>query len=168
MSYDQEPTSVDKPKFTGRHMLGVIVAFFTVIFIANFTMVFFASKSWTGLVVKNSYVASQNFNKNIAAQEKFEQDGWQGNMQVEKGVFSFRLTRAGQAIDGCKVIGDLQRPVSEDQDYKLVFTSKASGTYKARRSLKPGRWNLLLKAQCPDVAGTYTQRYQFTISSSAS
>ena len=168
MSNDQNPTSVDKPKFTGRHMLCVIVAFFTVIFIANFTMVFFASKSWTGLVVKNSYVASQNFNKDIAAQEKFKRDGWQSNMQVEKGVFSFRLTRAGQGIDGCQVVGDLQRPVSEHQDYKLVFNSQSPGTYQARRSLESGRWNLLLKAQCPDVAGTYTQHYQFTISSSAS
>lgn len=168
MSNDQESSSVDKPKFTGWHMLCVIVAFFTVIFIANFTMVFFASKSWTGLVVKNGYVASQNFNKDIAAQEKFVKDGWQSNMQVEKGVFSFRLTRKGQAIDGCMIIGDLQRPVNEDQDYKLVFNPQTSGTYQASRSLKPGRWNLLLKAQCPDVAGTYTQHYQFTISSSAS
>ncbi len=168
MSFDQEPSLVDKPKFTGRHMISLIVAFFAVILIANLTMVFFASKSWTGLVVKNSYVASQNFNKDIAAQEKFEKNGWQGNMEVEKGVFSFRLTRAGQGIDGCQVIGDLQRPVSEHQDYKLVFNSQSPGTYQARRSLKPGRWNLLLKAQCPDVAGTYTQHYQFTISSSAS
>ncbi len=48
--------------FTGWHMLGIMVAFFGVIIAVNITMAYKAVSSWSGLVVKNTYVASQEFN----------------------------------------------------------------------------------------------------------
>ncbi|TIS18850.1 MAG: cytochrome oxidase, partial [Mesorhizobium sp.] len=52
-----------KPReFTGRHMLISILAFFAVVIGVNLTMATFAHRSWTGLVVENTYVASQQFN----------------------------------------------------------------------------------------------------------
>ena len=54
---------IDKQgEFTGRHMAIIMVAFFGVIIAVNLTMATLASRSWTGLVVKNSYVESQKFN----------------------------------------------------------------------------------------------------------
>ena len=50
-------------EFTGRHMLAIMLAFFGTIIAVNLVMAIFASRSWTGLVVKNSYVASQEFNE---------------------------------------------------------------------------------------------------------
>ena len=50
-------------EFTGRHMLAIMLAFFGVIIAVNLVMATLASKSWTGLVVKNTYVASQQFNR---------------------------------------------------------------------------------------------------------
>ena len=55
-------------EFTGKHMLAIMIAFFGVVFAVNFTMVYFSRHSWTGLVVENSYVASQEFNEKTAAQ----------------------------------------------------------------------------------------------------
>ena len=48
--------------FTGRHMTMVLVAFFGTIIVVNFTMARFASSTFGGVVVENSYVASQHFN----------------------------------------------------------------------------------------------------------
>ncbi len=49
--------------FTGHHMLIVMLAFFGAVMIAaNLTMASFASRSWSGLEVPNSYVASQEYN----------------------------------------------------------------------------------------------------------
>jgi nitrogen fixation protein FixH len=48
--------------FTGWHMLGIMVAFFGVIIAVNLTMAYNAIHSWSGLVVQNTYVASQEFN----------------------------------------------------------------------------------------------------------
>ena len=53
--------------FTGRKMLFSVLAFFGVIIAANMTMMTFALTTHTGTVVPNSYVASQDFNKHIAA-----------------------------------------------------------------------------------------------------
>lgn len=49
--------------FTGRHMLATILTFFGVVIAVNLTMATLASTSWTGLVVENTYVASQQFNR---------------------------------------------------------------------------------------------------------
>lgn len=40
-------------------MPALILAFFAMIIIVNLTMAVFASRNWTGFVVKNSYAASQ-------------------------------------------------------------------------------------------------------------
>jgi nitrogen fixation protein FixH len=54
-------------EFTGRHMLMIMLAFFGVIITVNVVMARFAMTSWTGLVVENSYVASQQFNEKMMA-----------------------------------------------------------------------------------------------------
>ncbi len=69
----QAPTPQPKP-FTGRHMLFAMLAFFGVIIAVNLTMAVFATKSWTGLVVKNSYVASQAFNRELEQAKVQESD----------------------------------------------------------------------------------------------
>ena len=56
-------TDAKKPfTFTGWHMLAIMLAFFGTIITVNFTMAYLATSSWSGLVVKNTYVASQQFN----------------------------------------------------------------------------------------------------------
>ncbi|MEO0913737.1 MAG: FixH family protein, partial [Pseudomonadota bacterium] len=59
-------TILGTEKFTGWHMFAVMVLFFGTIISVNLTLAYFASQSWTGLVVKNSYVASQHFNEDQA------------------------------------------------------------------------------------------------------
>ena len=46
-------------EFTGYHMLGVLVLYFGTIITVNLVMARFAITTWTGLVVENTYVASQ-------------------------------------------------------------------------------------------------------------
>ncbi|MBU1306263.1 MAG: FixH family protein, partial [Alphaproteobacteria bacterium] len=53
-------SAAPKP-FTGRHMLLISIAFFAVVLAANLTMAISSARTWTGLVVANSYVASQQF-----------------------------------------------------------------------------------------------------------
>ena len=61
-------TEAKKPfTFTGWHMLAIMLAFFGTIITVNFTMAYLATSTWSGLVVKNTYVASQQFNGKAAA-----------------------------------------------------------------------------------------------------
>ncbi len=151
-------------KFTGRDMIIVMVSFFGVILIANLSMLYFATKSWTGLVVKNGYIASQNFNKDLAVQSALERQGWQGRLDIKTGQFLFHLTKTKQNVDGCSINGLLQRPAHNRSDSKLDFRSVQPGQYQAFHSLEPGQWVLALKAKCPENAGVFTQRYRFMIS----
>ena len=49
----------------GKHVLTGFLLFFGVIIAVNFTMARLASTTWTRLVVKNSYVASQKFKSEL-------------------------------------------------------------------------------------------------------
>jgi len=62
--------------FTGRHAAILLVLFFGVVIAVNLTMARLASGSYGGEVVKNSYVASQNFNKWLGEAQRERSLGW--------------------------------------------------------------------------------------------
>ena len=69
--------AVFKPaQFTGWHMAGVLCLFFGTIIAVNMVLAVNASTTWTGLVVKNSYVASQHYNETLAAAARQAKRGW--------------------------------------------------------------------------------------------
>ena len=74
--------------FTGRHMAIIIISFFAVIIAVNLTMAYFARSSWTGLVVKNSYVASQSFNRDAEIARQQQALGWQMTLNVKREAVS--------------------------------------------------------------------------------
>jgi len=164
MTQNKSTQKSSERQFTGRDMIIVMVSFFGVILIANLSMLYFATTSWTGLVVKNGYIASQNFNKDQATQAALERQGWTGNLDIKAGHFSFHLTKLKQNVDGCAISGLLQRPAHNRSDSKLDFQSVKPGHYQAFQALEPGQWVLALKAQCPETTGVFTQRYRFMIS----
>ena len=49
--------------FTGRHITMILVAFFGVVIAVNLVMAHYASSTFGGVVVENSYVASQEYNQ---------------------------------------------------------------------------------------------------------
>jgi len=55
-------------QLTGRHVLMIFVGAFTVIIGVNIALAYNAVRTFPGLEVKNSYVASQEFNTRRAAQ----------------------------------------------------------------------------------------------------
>ncbi|TIV43240.1 MAG: cytochrome oxidase, partial [Mesorhizobium sp.] len=84
--------NVQKPReFTGRHMLVIILAFFGVVIAVNLTMATLASTSWTGLVVENTYVASQQFNKKAEEGRAQAALGWTGKLTIAWGEVRYGL-----------------------------------------------------------------------------
>ncbi len=100
--------------FTGRHMAAIIISFFAVIIAVNLTMAYFARSSWTGLVVKNSYVASQSFNRDAEIARQQQALGWQMTLSVKRESVQFIvLDRDNQAMTGLRIRAVLQRPTDE-------------------------------------------------------
>ena len=72
--------------FTGFHMWMLALCFFGVIIAVNVTMATFAMRSWTGLVVDNSYVASQEFEEKRLAHEAQRAAGWDAVLTYRPGA----------------------------------------------------------------------------------
>lgn len=133
-------------EFTGYHMLGVIVLFFGTIISVNMFLAFSASSTWTGLIVKNTYVESQNFNETLDRLEKQKALGWQATVTTQEGEIVVALAnKDGLALENAIVTANLGRPVHEGEDSLLSFKQGSHG-YTAPAVLNAGLWRLQIKA----------------------
>jgi nitrogen fixation protein FixH len=134
------PTSEARP-FTGRHLLFIMLAFFGTIIAVNVTMATFAARSWTGLVVKNSYVASQEFNGKAKAAREQAELGWTPKLDIGSGQLRFALEDAkGRAVALKGGSATLYHPVSGLRDTHLDLLPDGSGAVTADISLDNGGW----------------------------
>ena len=127
--------------FTGWHMVAVMGLFFGTIISVNLVMAWNASRSWSGLVVENTYVASQQFNGKVAEGRAFQASGIKGRLMAGPGAIRYVLTRNGEPdrqID--KVIAVLKRPVEEHEDLRVELHPRGEGAFILAEELKPGQW----------------------------
>lgn len=128
-------------EFTGRHMFLLLIAFFGVIIAVNLTMAYFANSTWTGLVVKNSYVASQEFNAKAARAEAQIARGWTYALDVSGGRVSFSLSSPSGAPIGARAVQvTFKRPVSDREDVTISLVRTTNGRWEAPHALAPGAW----------------------------
>tara|TARA_R110002020_G_scaffold47651_5_gene135586 strand:- start:3201 stop:3710 length:510 start_codon:yes stop_codon:yes gene_type:complete len=134
--------SIFQPKeFTGKHMLFTMVAFFGVIITVNLVMARFAITTWSGLVVPNTYVASQEFNAKAAESRAVAALGYQVKLTPDaSGLAIDFIDSAGKPALADSMIAELRRPVGEHQDREMVLTRGADGVYRAAGELAEGEW----------------------------
>jgi nitrogen fixation protein FixH len=141
------PDSPAKGEFTGRHMLLLAVAFFGVIIAVNVLMAVVASTSWTGLVVQNSYVASQQFEEKRIAHEAQRAAGWNPSFTYAPGVARLVVTDAfGNPVELGPVSVLINRPVGGHDDQTLTLERASDGSYTAAITLAEGVWDALVTA----------------------
>lgn len=144
---------------TGRKVLAIVVTFFGVIITVNLFMAYMAIGTFPGLDVKNSYVASQTFDDDRAAQEAL---GWVVDVSYQEGELLVIITdKTGKSADVAKLNAIVGRPTHVRDDQTPEFQQR-SGAFKARMTLNPGLWNLRMKATAID--GTeFKQRLNFSV-----
>ncbi len=132
---------------TGRKVLGIAVGAFAVILAANLALAFNAVRSFPGLEVENTYVASQSFNDDLAAQLAL---GWDVEARLEAGVLVLAFTDAeGRPVDVAALDATLGRATHTRDDQRPDFAHHR-GTFTAPVDLAPGNWNIRLEATAPD------------------
>jgi nitrogen fixation protein FixH len=152
----------NKGEFTGRHMLFLTVGFFGVIFAVNLGMAVVASTSWTGLVVQNSYVASQEFEEKRLAHEQQIAAGWQARFAYSPGMVLLTVTDGeGKAVDLGPVSLMINRPVGGHDDQKLTLAASADGSYAAAVTLGAGVWEM--RAAANTSTGPFELRERFKV-----
>ena len=146
---------------TGWHIATMFLGFFGIVFAVNISMAVMAYRSWTGLVVENSYVASQQFNADVAAHKKSESLGISHQLHYTNGKLILALVGAdGKPMDTDKVQISIGRPVDDGEDLKLVAARSASGQFEATAKLGNGVWSGELSAL---VEGSQLWRQPFKL-----
>lgn len=126
-------------QITGWHALAALVAFFGVVIAVNVTMAIFATRTFGGVVVENSYVASQKYNDWIAAAERQKNLGW----TIEPRIDSIRRVTVNFDNAGSDVTGFARHPLGRESDIPLTFKADGPG-FRSNERLPVGRWNVHL------------------------
>lgn len=135
-------------KFTGKHMLAIMIAFFGVIIAVNIFMATKARGTWTGLVVKNSYVASQQYNSQLKEAEALRASGLRSDLAYESGKLSFILKdRAGSILPLSDAIIEIGRPAYEQADQTFALIPSGDGSYVLAIDLDRGAWAVKISGQ---------------------
>lgn len=138
-------------RFTGWHMLALMIGFFGVIISVNVFMAVSATRTWTGLVVQNSYVASQEFNTKLANARDQIAMGWAGGLDYEDNALRFTLVDGtGAPLRPDTVSVHVSRPVGVIGDQTVMLERLPDGAYGAPITLAPGIWNAAIVATFPD------------------
>ena len=133
-------------EITGWHVLAMFVLGFGIIIAVNLTLAFNAVRTFPGLEVKNSYVASQSFDAERSAQEAL---GWDVGAIVHGGQLRLTIERNGAPVEAHITEATFGRAttVASDQFPKFAFDGTA---YTAPVHAEEGNWNLRLKAVAQD------------------
>jgi len=128
--------------FTGRHIAAILVVFFGLVIAVNFTMARFASSTFGGIVVENSYVASQEFNGWLDEAKANRALGWDA-VTTWRPDGRLALAVSG-APEGTTAEGLARHPLGRLPDRAIVFERTGQGRFLSREALPDGRWTLRL------------------------
>lgn len=134
-------------KFTGKHALAVFVGAFGIIISVNLVLAYNAVATFPGVEVKNSYVASQEFDKRRDAQESL---GWNVRADAVGGLVFLSITdQSGQPVEVTDLKATLGRATHVKDDQKPDFKFDGSA-YVAKAELGDGNWNIRMTARAQD------------------
>jgi nitrogen fixation protein FixH len=119
----------------------ILVAFFGIVIAVNFTMAYFASASFGGLVVENSYVASQKFNGWLEKAREEKALGWSVTVtrRADHHV-DVTLATAGEPRGPSDVTASVRHPLGMAPERTLHFHPLGDGRYESVEALPAGRW----------------------------
>lgn len=134
-------------EFTGWHMLAVCVGAFGIIISVNIALAVNAVRTFPGLNVKNSYVASQEFDIRRDAQLAL---GWNVKATVETGLLRLSIRdAAGRPVRPATLQVVLGRSTHVQDDRAAIFTFDGAA-HVMPVDLGPGKWVLRLRAVSED------------------
>lgn len=134
-----------KGEFTGRHMAAILVTGFGVVIAVNVLMASLAVGTFGGVVVDNSYVASQEFNKWLARADRSRSLGWEPSVN-HRADGRVEVSFADDASPDV-LIATARHPLGRLPDTALMFRKVGAGQFVSEAPLTVGRWTLRLSGR---------------------
>ena len=145
-------------EFTGWHMLGIMVLGFGTIITVNLILAYNAVHSFPGLETRNSYVVSQSFEADRAAQDALN---WTLETHLTHSELSLKITDAeGAAVIPKITSATLGRATHVSQDVTPEFEVR-DGVMVAKVDAGAGYWNLRIGLEAQDGTA-FRRRIQLT------
>ena len=126
--------------FTGRHMTMILVGFFGVVIVVNLLMARFATATFGGIVVENTYVASQEFNGWLDDAREQRALGWDA-VTTWRPDNRLAVQLAGVPA-GAKVTARAHHPLGRLPDREIAFAANGENRFLSTSALPAGRWLL--------------------------
>jgi nitrogen fixation protein FixH len=131
----------------------IFLAGFGVVLVANGTLIYVASTTWTGIAVNRAYDKGLTYNRNLEAAERQAALGWQASLTTTvnaelAGTVAVALRdRDGAPLNRAEVLVQFERPTHEGHDFVVELAADGAGTYAAPFAAPlPGVWDLRLIA----------------------
>jgi nitrogen fixation protein FixH len=135
-------------RFTGWHITSILVAFFGIVIAVNLYMARMAVGTFGGTVVDNSYVASQNYNRWLAAADKQDRLGWTVKSSLTPDRFvTIDAQRDGQPLQDATAVGEARHVLGRAGDIALEFKKASDGQLVSTTALPAGRWNVMISVR---------------------
>ncbi len=130
-------------EISGRHVLGGFTLAFGVIIAVNLTLAYQAVRTFPGLEVANSYVASQSFDRDRTAQEGLN---WDVRASLKGNLLRLSIEHEGRPVFPTIESAIFGRATSVIADQEPAFRIEGDALI-ADVTAAPGNWNLRLKAR---------------------
>lgn len=128
---------------TGRKVFMILVAAFGTILAVNMTLLYNAVKTFPGLEVKNSYVASQTFDDRAVAQRAL---GWSPEAKYANGQMNLSIFANGEFVFPEVIDVRVGRPTHGREDVNPVLLRDTIG-YWFKIDLDEGKWYVYVDAE---------------------
>ena len=133
--------------FTGWHMTAILVGFFGIVISVNIFMARAAIGTFGGVVVENSYVASQKFNSWLDKANAQKALGWQVQASVTPDRHVAVAVQSGDAaLMGAIVSAQVRHPLGRAPEHAMAFRADGKN-WISDAALPPGRWLVHLRVQ---------------------
>ena len=132
--------------FTGGRMFLIFLAAFGLIFAVNFYMAWLAVTTFTGTVVENSYVASQQFNGWLAEARAEKALGWKVSVELDPAryVLIHATDKNGRPLAPLDATGTAGLALVNAAPQPLHFVPVGAGEVRGSMPLPQGRWQIRL------------------------
>ena len=134
-------------ELNGYHVLAMYVAGFGIIIAVNLTLAFQAVGTFPGLETKNSYVVSQSFDKDRAAQSAL---GWNVDAHLDDQNLVLSVTDKNGVVVPEILSATFGRATHVGDDQTPAFLHDGTAFVAPVGELARGNWNLRLEARASD------------------
>jgi nitrogen fixation protein FixH len=131
---------------TGKQVFAWFAGGFGLIIAVNVYMAVQAVRTFPGMEVKNSYVASQTFDAEREAQERL---GWTASVEVADGALWLHVTDKAGAVYPASAVAKIGRSTEAVDDQGVTFERRGEAMV-APLVLPAGQWVVWLEAEAED------------------